>query len=324
MSHTIGDPAKGVIVVGSVTADVTAFSERLARPGETIHGTDFTLLLGGKGANQAIAAGLSGARSSFVGCVGSDLFREMIVDGLTAAGVDITHLRTVPGATGVAHIRVDATAQNNIVIVPLANSSLAAPQIDTAIAELADTSAVLLTQLEIPVEAALHAIRAGRSHGLTTVLDPAPAVPLPEDIYPMVDIVTPNESEAEVMTGIAVPDLDAAAQAGRWFVDRGVGTAIVTCAGAGSVVVTADGARVVAPFQVTPVDTTAAGDAFAGYLGAALAEGQDLADAMVLANAAGALTVTVRGASPSLPRRAAVEAFRDERASSISITDLEG
>lgn len=305
---------QGVIVVGSVMVDVTAFSDRPARPGETIHGTDFTLISGGKGANQAIAAALAGARSSFVGCVGDDLFREMVVDGLNRSGVDIAYLRTVPGATGVAHIRVDASAQNSIVIIPLANSALDEGQIDAAITDLAPRSAVLLTQLEIPVAAALHAIRAGRAHGLTTVLDPAPAAPLPDEIWPLVDIVTPNESEAEMMTGLAVPDLAGAAAAGRWFVDRGVGTAIVTCAGAGSVVVTAAGTRVVAPFPVTPVDTTAAGDAFAGYLGAALAEGRELIDAMGLASAAGALTVTARGASSSLPPRAAVDAFRSANA----------
>ena len=124
----------GVVIVGSVTADVTTFSQRLPARGETILGDQFTLMLGGKGANQAVAAGRAGARTSFVGCVGDDLFHDLVVDGLTDAGVDLTHLRTVPGPTGVAHIRVDASAQNDIVMVPLANAELNTTQIDEALA----------------------------------------------------------------------------------------------------------------------------------------------------------------------------------------------
>ncbi len=127
----------GVVIVGSVTADVTTFSQRLPARGETILGDEFTLMLGGKGANQAVAAGRSGARTSFVGCVGDDLFHDLVVDGLTAAGVDLAHLRTVPGPTGIAHIRVDASAQNDIVMVPLANAALSTEQIDEALAALA-------------------------------------------------------------------------------------------------------------------------------------------------------------------------------------------
>ena len=123
----------GVVIVGSVTADVTTFSQRLPARGETILGDQFTLLLGGKGANQAVSAGLAGARTSFVGCVGDDLFHDLVVDGLSGAGVDVTHLRTVPGPTGIAHIRVDSSAQNDIVMVPLANAHLSEEQIERAV-----------------------------------------------------------------------------------------------------------------------------------------------------------------------------------------------
>ena len=299
----------GVVIVGSVTADVTTFSTRLQARGETILGDEFTLMLGGKGANQAVAAGRSGARTSFVGCVGDDLFHDLVVDGLSDAGVDLTHLRTVPGPTGIAHIRVDAYAQNDIVMVPLANAALSTEQIDAALAALAPTTSVLLTQLETPSALTVHITARGREHGMTVILDPAPAAPLDDEVWATIDIVTPNETEASVLSGIEVADAATAAEAGRWFLDRGVGAAVITLAGQGSCVVTAEGASVVPPFPVEAVDTTAAGDAYAGYLGAALANGRDLREAVRLATAAGALAVTKQGASPSLPLRAEVEAF---------------
>ncbi|WP_292769740.1 ribokinase, partial [Microbacterium sp. UBA3486] len=258
----------GVVIVGSVTADVTTFSGRLPARGETILGDEFTLMLGGKGANQAVAAGRSGARTSFVGCVGDDLFHDLVVDGLTAAGVDLAHLRTVPGPTGVAHIRVDSSAQNDIVMVPLANAALSAAQIDEALAALAPTTSVLLTQLETPSALTAHITARGREHGMTVILDPAPAAELDAEIWRSIDIVTPNETEATLISGIEVTDAASAEQAGRWFLARGVGAAVITLAGQGSCVVTAEGASVVPPFPVDAVDTTAAGDAYAGYLGA--------------------------------------------------------
>lgn len=299
----------GVVVVGSVTADLTAFAERLPIPGQTVLGEDFTLVLGGKGANQIVAAGRAGAPAAFVGCVGSDPFRDLVIAGLDDAGVDLTHVRQVPGPTGIAHIRVDASAQNDIVMVPLANAHLSVEQVDTALHALAPTTSVLLTQLEIPSDLARHATRTARELGITVILDPAPAAPLPDDTWAGIDIVTPNESEATILTGIDVTDAASASRAAHWFLERGCGAAVITLAGAGALVVTPEGETLVPPFRVTPVDTTAAGDAFAGYLGAALAGGDTLESAVRLASAAGALAVTVRGASPSLPLRADVDAL---------------
>lgn len=299
----------GVVIVGSVTADVTTFSQRLPARGETILGDQFTLLLGGKGANQAVAAGLAGARTSFVGCVGDDLFHDLVVDGLSSAGVDLTHLRTVPGPTGIAHIRVDASAQNDIVMVPLANAQLSEEQIDAALAALAPTTSVLLTQLETPASLTLHITSRAREHGMTVVLDPAPAAPLDAAVWRNIDIVTPNETEATLLSGIEVTDAASAERAGRWFLEQGVGSAVITMAEKGSCVVTAEGVSFISPIPVSPVDTTAAGDAYAGYLGAALAEGWSLTEATRLASAAGAITVTRQGASPSLPHRGEVDAL---------------
>ena len=300
---------RGVVVIGSVSADLTTFSQRLPARGETILGDAFTLLLGGKGANQAVAAALAGATTSFVGCVGDDLFHDLIVDSLQGAGVDLTHLRTVPGPSGIAHIRVDASAQNDIVVVPQANARLDSAQIDAALEALAETTAVLLTQLETPADLTSHITARGRELGMLVILDPAPAATLPPDVWPNVDIVTPNETEASLITGIEVTDAASGELAGRWFLDRGVGAAVITLAAQGSCVVTTEGSSVVAPIPVHAVDTTAAGDAYAGYLGAALAAGADLTGAVRLATAAGALTVTRHGASPSLPRRAEVDAL---------------
>lgn len=308
-SHQPAAIRNRVVVIGSVTVDVTTFSQRLPARGETILGEEFTMFLGGKGANQAVAAGRAGAPTSFVGCVGDDLFRDLVIGGLTDAGVDLTHLRTVAGPTGVAHIRVDASAQNDIVMVPLANAELHTDQIDAALHALAKTTSVLLTQLETPSALTAHITARGREHGMTVILDPAPAAPLPDEVWPSIDIVTPNETEASILTGIEVADAASAEQAGRWFLNHGVGAAVITLAERGSCVVTPDGMEFIPPIAVDAVDTTAAGDAYAGYLAAALANGDGLAAAVRLATAAGALTVTAQGASPSLPLREDVDAF---------------
>jgi ribokinase len=311
----------GVLVVGSITADVTAFSRRLPQRGETVLGDDVTLVLGGKGANQAVAAARAGAPTWMVGCVGQDLFGDIALEGLRAHGVQTCEIRTVEGRTGVAHIRVDASGENDIVITPLANAALTPDMVDASIAETRDRTRVMLLQLEVPAEVTRHAARAGADAGFTVVLDPAPAQPLPDDIWAYVDIVTPNESEATALTGIAVDGAEAAERAGRWFLERGVRHALITLGGAGAISVTAEAVRHVPAFPVTPVDTTAAGDAFTGALGAALAAGLDTDTALQHAMAAGALATTRPGASPSLPDQAAVRALL---ATADSVTDLEG
>lgn len=306
-------PTGGVLIVGSITADLTTFSTRLPARGETILGEDFTLVLGGKGANQAVAAGLAGGDAHMVACVGTDLFSNLVTDGLRSAGVNIDHVRSVPGPTGIAHIRVDASGENDIVMVPLANAALSEEQIDTAFAARAATSSVLLTQLEIPWALTQYAIRKGHEAGLTVVLDPAPAAVLDDAIWPLVDIVTPNETEARILTGVPVTDTDSAIEAGRWFTDRGARYALITMAAAGAVLVSADETLHFDSFDVDAVDTTAAGDAFAGYLGSSIALGYELPAAISRAIGAGALAVTKRGASPSLPHRDEVDAFLAER-----------
>jgi ribokinase len=310
------NPAKplGVAVIGSITADVTAFSTRLPKPGETVLGQDATLVLGGKGANQALAAARAGAPTWMIGCVGDDLFADLTLTGLKDSGVDVEFVRSVSGPTGLAHIRVDvATGQNDIVMTPLANDYLDADYAESCLGALHGRVGVLLLQLETPVETMVRVVAKAHTMGITVILDPAPARPLPDAIWPQLDIVTPNETEAALLTGIEVTEFDSAAKAAWALIDKGVKTVIVTMAGAGALVATTTAtgtdATMVPPFAVHPIDTTAAGDAFTGVLGQSLAAGLPMADALVRASAAGAIATTVLGASPSLPTAAHIDAF---------------
>lgn len=308
-----------VLVIGSITCDLTSFSDRLPSPGETVLGNAFTMVLGGKGANQAVAAARAGSDVSLIGSVGNDAFSELVLSTLAEEKVNTDNVLRSQGPTGIAHIRVDASAENDIVMVPLANALLTPGYIRESLNSPELEANVALIQLEIPHESALEGAKCCKARGITVILDPAPApdTPLDEEFWQHVDIVTPNETEARLITGITVTDEESAAAAGRWFTDRGVDRAVVTLAGSGAVVVervnaeTPEATRISfqKPFRVTAVDTTAAGDAFAGTLGSALAEGIEWEPALRRAMAGGALAVTVSGASPSLPKRETVDRF---------------
>lgn len=301
---------RGVAVVGSINADLAAFGSPLPRPGETVIGSDFSLVLGGKGANQAIAAARAGAPTYMVGAVGEDMFRELTLATLALEGVDVSAVRITDGSTGIAHIRVDAVSgQNDIMIIPNANHRLTPDDVQASLAELRDRVSVVLVQLEIPLPVVQRVAEVCQTWELQLVLDPAPAQPIPAAVWPGVSVVKPNELEAEVLTGIHITDQSSAQLAARWFHERGVGTVVITEGERGALVIGPDGVRDYPAFPVTPVDTTAAGDAFSGALGASLAAGASLSDALRRGLAAGALAVTVRGASPSLPTAEAVAAF---------------
>ena len=299
-------------MVGSINVDLTAFASPPPRPGETVVGDRFSMVLGGKGANQALAAARAGVPTVMIGAVGDDAFAELARTGLAEAGVDTSAVVAVAGPTGIAHIRVDtATAQNDIVLLGNANDRLGADDVEHALRAVRDRVSVVLMQLETPVEVLQRVAALGPELGLPLILDPAPAPtsPLPEDIWSGVRLTKPNEHEASTITGIPVRDAESAVQAGRWFLDRGVRTAVITLGERGAVLLEADAVTELSAYRVDAVDTTAAGDAFTGALGAALSQGRSLSEAVHRGMAAAALAVTVPGASPSLPTAAAVDEF---------------
>ena len=304
------DDRTGVAVVGSINADLAAFGSPLPRPGETVIGSDFSLVLGGKGANQAIAAVRAGAPTFMIGAVGEDMFRDLTLGALADEGVDVNAVRVIDGSTGIAHIRVDArSAQNDIMIIPNANHRLAPDDVEASLRELRDRVSVVLVQLEIPLTVVQRVAEVCQACEMGLVLDPAPAQPIPSAIWRGVSVVKPNELEAEVLTGISVKDRSSAERAARWFFDQGVAIAIITQGERGAFLFGPDGVAEYPAFPAMPVDTTAAGDAFSGAFGASMARGTSVLEALRRGLAAGALAVSVRGASPSLPTAAAVDAF---------------
>lgn len=309
MANQTGTAAQGVAVIGSLMTDLTAVADRLPRRGETVLGRQFSLASGGKGANQAAMAARMGVPTWMVGCIGSDVFHHGVLDSLRAHGVHDRHVHVLPEAhTGIAHIRVDETGDNDIVILPNANLHTGATHVDEFFAANPAVS-VLLLQLEIPLDTVLYAARVAKLRGLTVVFNPAPASSLPDELFQHMDVITPNETEAGILTGIAVNDVETAILAAKALCNRGVAHVIVTLGATGVVHVTQTTATHHPTFPVQAVDTTAAGDAFNGALGAALASGEDMDAAIECGLAAGALTVTKLGAQSALPTLAEVEAL---------------
>jgi ribokinase len=294
-------------VVGSLNMDLVIRSPRIPRPGETIIGGEYRNVPGGKGANQAVAAARLGARVSMVGRVGSDAFGDQLLDHLVADGIDHTFvLKDQDAATGVALIVVDDAGENSIVVASGANMRLSAPDMEAAQAVIAGADALLL-QLESPIETVRRAAEVARAHGVTVILNPAPARPLPAQLLALVDVLIPNESETALLTGLPVENHAQGQAAASALRELGVGTVILTLGERGAMLAQGTEAQVFPTFDVDPVDTTAAGDAFVAGLAVALAEGKPMAEAVRWGNAAGALATTRLGAQPSLPTRAALE-----------------
>jgi ribokinase len=287
--------------------DLIARSPRIPQPGETILGGDFCTAPGGKGANQAVAAARLGAQVSMVGRVGSDTFAQNLLASLAASGVDHRHvIQDAQAATGVALIVVDDGGQNSIVVAPGANARLSPTDVDAARAAIA-AAGVLLLQLESPLEAVARAAELAHAHGVTVVLNPAPARELPAELLALVDVLVPNESETAILTGLPASG-QAEVQAAA-LLELGVGAALLTLGERGALLARPEGTKHVPAFRVTPVDTTAAGDAFVGGFAAALAEEKSPIEAVRWGCAAGALATTKLGAQPSLPTRQEVEAL---------------
>jgi ribokinase len=295
--------APKVLVVGSANVDLIVHSERLPRPGETVVGGEFNTAGGGKGANQAIAAHRLGADVAFVARVGQDGPGRFAIDAFRAEGLDLSWVSVDPdAATGVALILVDRNGQNMISVASGANLHLTVEEVERAASVFA-SALVVVTQLEIPLETTRAALRLARAHGRTTVLNPAPARPIPDDIVALADWLTPNELEATQLTGVVVHDAPSACEAAQILLRRGAGNVVVTLGAQGAVLVTPVESVVVQAFPVTAVDTTAAGDAFTAGLAVSLGLGKSARECLIFASAAGALATTRTGAQPSLPRR---------------------
>ena len=307
-----------IVVLGSLVFDFVARAPRLPRLGETLLGDFFGMFPGGKGANQAVQAGRLGAEVFMIGRVGQDFLGEQLLTSLRASGVTTEFVREDTAVkTAACCIHVDAQGQNAIVIVPEANLACGREDVDAA-AKVIRSADVLVCQLEIPVATVAYAVALAAEQRRTVILNPAPAQPLPESILACVTVLTPIDTEAEVLTGCPVkqpghgePDFCASlSKAAAQLLGSGVENVIITLGEQGAYLRTKEREQHYPAFPITPVDTTAAGDAFNGALAVALGEGKSMDEAIRFANAAGALSTTRAGAQPSMARRDALEAFR--------------
>ncbi|WP_319584191.1 ribokinase [uncultured Pseudodesulfovibrio sp.] len=301
--------AKKLIVLGSVNADHVIQLDDFPRPGETVIGHGYQVLPGGKGANQAVASARLGAEVGFIACVGDDDFGARILKRFADDGIDTSAVTVVEGMpTGLALIQIAANGENSIVISAEANGYLTPEVLERQLGLLQEAD-TLLMQLESPLETIQLAARKAREAGAIVVLNPAPARPLPDSLLADVSVITPNETEAELLTGVKVVTEDDARRAADVLHDKGVATVIITL-GKNGAFLSADGfSRRIEGYSVTPVDTTAAGDTFNGALVAALQQGVDMAGAIRFAHGAAAISVTRLGAQTSIPYRAEVDRF---------------
>jgi ribokinase len=293
-----------IVVIGSLVFDFVARAPRLPRSGETLLGDMFGMFPGGKGANQAVQAGRLGADVHMIGRVGDDMLGERLIASLQESGVVTDLVRRDPRVkTAACCIHVDSQGNNSIIIVPEANAACSPDDIDAARDLIGSADAVLL-QLEIPIPTVARAVQTGAELGVRVILNPAPAQTLASTLLAGVAILTPNEHEAEQLTGSAQPEHAAAR-----LMESGVKTVIVTIGERGSYLATSRTSTLIPSYTVSAVDTTAAGDAFNGALAVALGEGRPMEDAIRFANAAGALACTRVGAQPSLAWRQDVESL---------------
>ena len=302
-----------ILVLGSANIDLVVRVARLPRPGETVMGSRMLVHEGGKGANQAVAAARAGATVSFICALGTDANGERLQAALAKAAVHVDPVLVPDEGTGTAVIHVDDTGQNTICVIPGANGCLTPEHVHRAEGAFS-RARMLLLQLEVPLDTVEAAARTGRRHGLQVILNPAPARGLPPALLEQVDVLTPNEVEAELLTGWPVEGVEGATAAAERLLQRGPEIVVRTLGGAGAYLATRDGLRTFVPaFEASVVDTTAAGDVFNGALAVALSEGLRLEEATRFACAAAALSVERAGAQPSAPRREEIDRAAAER-----------
>jgi len=292
-----------IVVFGSINMDLVARTSRLPSAGETLTGHSFSTVPGGKGANQAVACARLGVKTLMVGKVGGDVFGEALCQNLASNEVNTAFVATDDEvASGVALIAVDEQAENTIIVIPGANGRIGKSdllRLDKAL----DEASLLLMQLEIPLEMVLAAAKLAEQKNVKVILDPAPAVELPNELYPLIDILTPNETEAAMLVGFSSNDPESAKRAANQFLQKGVSHAVIKIGSKGAFSLDASGSRFYPAIPVTAIDTVAAGDAFNGALAAALAEGKSFHEAIHWGIACGALAVTKAGAQEAMPSR---------------------
>lgn len=308
-----------IAVIGSANVDLTTFTDRFPKPGETIFGQSFNLGFGGKGANQAVAARLCGAEVFMVARVGSDLFGPATIANFQKLGIDATHVKQVEGlSSGVAPIFVDPSGQNRILVVKGANDALKPADVDAA-AEMLKTADCIVLQFEIPLETVYYAVVFARKHGVRCIVNPAPAQPVDLPALAHLDYFVPNESEAETITGIAVHTVDDATRCAAKLLTTGVRRVILTLGAKGSLLAGAEGSQHMPAFPVQSVDSTGAGDAFIGSFAVFLAEGVPEQEAVRRANLYAGLSTTGIGTQKSFYDRARFDAEWDSRSGTGSI-----
>jgi ribokinase len=302
--------SKPIVVIGSSNTDMIIKVARIPKPGETVIGGEFSTAAGGKGANQAVSAARAGGQVVFVARVGEDMFGEQALNGFMSDGIHVDHVikdKTAP--SGVALIFVDEKGENSIAVASGANAHVSVSDVD-AVQDIIASAGIVLMQLEIPIETVKAAAEIADENNVPVILNPAPAQPLDDELLRHISILTPNETEAELLTGIRVKDDSSASKAADKLLAKGIYTVLITLGARGVFAASPDFRGIIPAFEVKKaVDTTAAGDVFNGVLAVSLAEHKCLVDAVRFSNAAAALSVTKLGAQTSAPYRAEIEAF---------------
>ena len=300
---------KNICVIGSLNMDLVVNVDTMPKPGQTIIGSNFKEVPGGKGANQAVAMARLNGNVSMIGKVGEDGFGQTLINSLKNDKVDTTYIQTAKGATGVALITVDKNAQNSIVVSPGANFEVKEDDIDNNIEAIKNSDIVVL-QLETPLNTIKYALNKAKELNKYTILNPAPAVKLDDEIIKNVDLLTPNETELEIISGVSIETEEDIQKAAQIRIEKGVKELIVTLGSKGSLYINKEKSMFKKAYKVEAMDTTAAGDSYTGALAVALSQDKNIEDAMDFASKVGALSVLKEGAQSSLPTLEDVKNFR--------------
>jgi len=301
-----------ILIIGSFMMDLVVRTPRVPKNGETIIGTSFNRFPGGKGANQAVAASRLGGQVTMVGKVGNDTFGDEMIEALLSNHVETSNiLRDDTYSTGIGSITLDERGNNRIIVVPGANLKFTLSELQE-VEELIKNADILLVQFEMDDKVIERAVSIADFYGVPVMVNPAPAHKVSDEFLSKITYLTPNETEAEILTGIKVQDMEGAKRAGRILIEKGVDNVIMTLAEKGALLLTETESTHIPGFQVIPKDTVAAGDAFNGALAVQITKGISLVEGIMFANAAGALTVTKEGAIPSLPKEKEVKELMEK------------